>query len=268
MERFYADVRGDEAKFPDFAFIEPKYFGVEQDDDHPPHNVMKAQKLVADVYNAIRANDALFESTLLLVVYDEHGGFYDHVPPPAAVPPDGKTDEYTFDRLGVRDPAVLVSPWLDARVDSTVFDHTSLLKYLQDKWALGPLGARTAAANSVGKALAWRDAPREDATPYVHVPMVKLVPERPDWERQDPTTHHGALHLAADALEAADDAIEAAVEGAARAAEAIDRALPRLRARMGDQLIAWGRELRGPLEAAQRERARKTQEALRRKLGR
>jgi phospholipase C len=85
INRFYEDTR---AEFPDFVLIEPKYFGVDQNDDHPPHNVMKAQKLVADVYTAIRSNAQLWESTLLVVVYDEHGGFYDHVSPPSAIPPD------------------------------------------------------------------------------------------------------------------------------------------------------------------------------------
>jgi phospholipase C len=68
------------------------------------------------VYNALRANDALWMSTLLVVLYDEHGRFYDHVSPPAAVPPDDFQEEYSFDRFGVRVPAVLVSAWVDQGV--------------------------------------------------------------------------------------------------------------------------------------------------------
>src|ERR1700732_3104736 len=102
-----------------------------------------------------------FPSSLLLnrqrlsenLVYDEHSGFYDHVEPPAAVAPDDHQEEWTFDRLGVRVPAILVSPWVRAGVEKTVFDHTSLLKYLTDKWNLGPLGLRTQQANSIGVAL-------------------------------------------------------------------------------------------------------------------
>src|SRR5258708_35036808 len=139
IKNFFTDVR-DEKRFPSFTFIEPKYFGADQNDDHPPHNVFKAEKLIADVYNAIRSNPDLWESTLLVVVYDEHGGFYDHVEPPAAIPPDDHREEWTFDRLGVRVPAILVSPWVGAGVEKTIFDHTSLLKYLTDKWDLGPLG--------------------------------------------------------------------------------------------------------------------------------
>lgn len=137
---------------PEFVFIEPKYYGQDQNDDHPPHNVMKAEKLIADVYNALRTSPH-WEETLLVVAYDEHGGFYDHVPPPAAVAPDEFTKEFAFNRLGVRVPAILISPWLARGVDHTVFDHTSLLKYLTEKWGLGPLGNRTAHANSIRLAL-------------------------------------------------------------------------------------------------------------------
>jgi phospholipase C len=72
------------------------------------------------------------------------------VSPPPAVSPDHHTEEYTFDRLGVRVPAVLVSPYMPNQPLNRIFDHTSLLKYLSDKWSLGPLGARTAAASSFG----------------------------------------------------------------------------------------------------------------------
>jgi phospholipase C len=183
----------DEATFPAFAFIEPKYFGADQNDDHPPHNVFKAEKLIADVYNAIRSNATLWASTLLVVVYDEHGGFYDHVEPPAAVPPDDHREEWTFDRLGVRVPALLVSPWVGARVEKTLFDHTSLLRYLTDKWALGPLGARTAQANSIAVALT-ETVPRTDTIPFIRVPYTTLIPPDADLERNDVSNHHEALH--------------------------------------------------------------------------
>ncbi|MGH7933089.1 MAG: alkaline phosphatase family protein, partial [Candidatus Binataceae bacterium] len=113
--------------------------------------------LIAEVYNALRANEPLWMNSLLVVLYDEHGGIYDHVIPPAgpphAIAPDHHTEEFTFDRFGVRVPAILVSPYMDKRVLPTVFDHTSLLKYLIDKWKLGSLGARAAAANSFASAL-------------------------------------------------------------------------------------------------------------------
>jgi phospholipase C len=170
MKEFFADAEGPEYKFPAYSFIEPRYYAPHQNDDHPPHDVYGAQRLIADVYNAIRKNDRLWESTLLVIVYDEHGGFYDHVPPPAAVPPDEHRQEYSFDRLGVRVPAVLVSPWVDRRVEHTVFDHTSILKYAIDKWSLGSLGERAASANPIGVALRGGGEPRRDTPERLHVP--------------------------------------------------------------------------------------------------
>src|SRR3982074_3717884 len=117
VDNFHTDAAGPPADFPAFAFIEPRYFGAGQNDDHPPHNTMKAQKLIADTYNALRSNRALWEKTLLVVAYDEHRGFSDHGVPPAAAPPDGNTKDYAFNQLGVRVPALLVSPWCDSRVE-------------------------------------------------------------------------------------------------------------------------------------------------------
>ena len=153
IDDFFTDARGAEREFPQFCLIEPDYMGVEQSDDHPPHDIMRAEKLIADVYNALRGNEELWNSTLLVLFYDEHGGFYDHVEPPKALPPDNHHEEYTFDQLGVRVPAILVSPWVERRFEATQFDHTSLLSYLTDKWQLGPLGQRTARTNSIEVAL-------------------------------------------------------------------------------------------------------------------
>jgi phospholipase C len=187
ISKFFQDAAGPESAFPSYTFIEPKYFWPDQNDDHPPHDSLRAQDLLARVYNAVRPNTALWNSALLVVLYDEHGGFFDQVSPPAAVPPDGHTEEYTFDRLGVRVPALLISPWVSAGVVSTVFDHTSLLKYLTDKWALGPLTARVAQANSVAPALATTGQPRTDTPPSVALPpgttfqaVVESQPPSPD----------------------------------------------------------------------------------------
>jgi phospholipase C len=137
------------------------------------------QQLIANVYNALRRNERLFNSTLFLLLYDEHGGFYDHVVPPAAVPPDEFDFEYDFKRLGVRIPAILISPWVDHAVLSTPFDHTSLLKYLMDKWGLRPLGARTANANSFAAAIRSTGAPRTDVPDALSVVVPKAAPAPP-----------------------------------------------------------------------------------------
>lgn len=157
MDDFFSAAKGEHADFPQYAFIEPRYFGSQENDQHPPADVRHGDALIADVYNAIRANQALWESTLLIITSDEHGGFYDHVPPPTTIAPDDHTAEWDFDRLGVRVPTVLVSPWIEKGVIKTVFDHTSLLRYLCEKWGLEPLGLRMQATAGDKRANTFAD---------------------------------------------------------------------------------------------------------------
>lgn len=173
MRYFFRDVQGPEANFPKYCFIEPNYGTfpwdkVSQNDQHPLSDVFRGEKLIWDVYNALRANDALWQNSLLVVTYDEHGGFYDHVVPPAAVRPDDRTDAsgFRFDKLGLRVPTILASPWLDQGVISDTFDHTSLLKFVVDKWALtNLLGDRVASANTNTFAKYLRKTPRQTFGP-------------------------------------------------------------------------------------------------------
>ena len=124
--QFIGDCNGN--TLPEYSFIEPCYNDhpgpgggqILASDQHPDHNVREGERLIANTYNAIRTNQQLWETTAMLIVYDEHGGLYDHVVPPAC-PPDGysapadKTGTgapFSFDRLGVRVPAILVSPYI------------------------------------------------------------------------------------------------------------------------------------------------------------
>jgi len=192
VDEFFRDAAAAEADFPQFSFIEPDYMGIDQNDDHPPLDVMKGERLIANVYNAIRANPDLWNSTLLVVLCDEHGGFYDHVSPPKAVPPDEHTEEYAFDRLGVRVPALLISPWVDRHVEKTQFDHTSLLKYLIEKWELDPLGERAAAANSIAIALR-QTTPRSDDIGVSRIELTpdELAPPDPELAEADASSFAG-----------------------------------------------------------------------------
>ncbi len=153
MTAFYEESAGPAEEFPAFCFLEPSFFSPGANDDHPVHDVWEGEALIANVYNALRANAQLWSSTLLVIFFDEHGGFYDHVAPPAAIPPDHHQEEYSFTRLGVRVPALLMSPWVAPGVFSDVLDHTSLLKFLIDKWRLRGLGNRTETANTFSSAL-------------------------------------------------------------------------------------------------------------------
>ena len=235
VDEFYKDARGHEEEFPQFCLVEPCYIGWSQNDDHPPHDIMRAEKLIADVYNAIRSNDPLWKSTLLVVFYDEHGGFYDHVEPPTAVAPDDHREEYTFDRLGVRVPALLVSPYVERGVNATLFDHTSVLKYLIDKWALGPLGRRTGQAASIGVCLT-RTAPRDDTTLRIELSQEQLNPPDPEQEGRafsELNTHQTALQLLAAHLKG-----ELVVD-APRAYSWLARRYEELRVGLGKRLRNW-----------------------------
>jgi phospholipase C len=117
------------------------------------------------------------------------------------VAPDDHQVEYTFDQLGVRVPALLISPWVSRAVDHTQFDHTSVLKYLIDKWNLAPMGRRAAAANSIAEAIREPQA-RTDTIPFIRVSYTQLMPAHPEWETQDGSIHHQALQLFAEHLAA------------------------------------------------------------------
>ncbi|HMB35137.1 MAG TPA: alkaline phosphatase family protein [Methylomirabilota bacterium] len=134
-DKFLSDVAAD--GLATYSFVVPAFLGSHQqpvNSMHAPADVRPAEKLVADVYTALRSHPEVWRKTLFIVVFDEHGGYYDHVRPPAAVSPDGipgRTDQsflvpFAFNRLGVRVPAILISPWLAASVDSTVYSHASI----------------------------------------------------------------------------------------------------------------------------------------------
>ncbi|HET8705429.1 MAG TPA: alkaline phosphatase family protein [Pseudomonadales bacterium] len=157
FDDFEDDLKQSVNQIPQYVFIEPDYFGEDRTDQHPPGSVEAGERLIAKVYDAIRANDDLWNNSLLVIVWDEHGGFYDHVTPGKTVAPDDCGDEKDFQQLGVRVPALLISPRLRAGVSSTIFDHTSLLRYISDRWSLPQMGARAAQANSLEQAFLWSD---------------------------------------------------------------------------------------------------------------
>jgi phospholipase C len=155
---------------PNYAFIEPRYFDYlawKANDYHPPHDVRYGEDLVADVYATLRASK-LWEKSLFIVLFDEHGGFYDRFSPPRPVPnPDNQNSQnppFDFTRLGVRVPAVLVSPLIErGRVDSTGYEHASIPATVKKLFGLPAfLTARDAAATAFESVLSLstpRDTP-------------------------------------------------------------------------------------------------------------
>lgn len=175
IDDFYSDCDGDERDIPQYCFLEPRYNSgysnglyCPQNDQHPDSDVRQGDKLIYRVYQAIRRNRKLWESSILVITYDEHGGFYDHVKPPSISSPDDKSDlGFDFSRLGVRVPAVIVSPYIDHCVSNIPFDHTSLIatarRVLTDEWQDELLGKRAAAANTFNvPSILNRQIPRND----------------------------------------------------------------------------------------------------------
>ncbi len=146
----YDEFRSDCAHgdLPAYTFIEPRYEddisnGLFANSQHPDFPVDEGEALIADVYSAIR-NSPLWPVTLLLIAYDEHGGIFDHVPPPALTPdpnypavPPSLNPKFQFDRLGVRVPAVFVSPLIrPGTIITKQFDHCSIVATVRKLFCL------------------------------------------------------------------------------------------------------------------------------------
>jgi phospholipase C len=183
---------------PTYSFIEPALiYG--HNDMHPPEaaimpgvtldlpsSLLGGDALLAQLYDAVRSSSSPTGSnaynTLFLVSFDEAGGTYDHVPPPAAPPPDPAAPAgqygFRFDRSGVRIPAIAISPWIPERtVVNDVHRNTSLIHTLRERWSLGgPLSAREAVAPDLRTVLSL-DKPRDpEDWPDVHPrPAPRLI---------------------------------------------------------------------------------------------
>jgi phospholipase C len=178
MGAFYDDIKNGD--LPDYSFIEPKYDTgnnyLDGNSMHPLNDIRKGEELVKQVYESLRASPRYWTDTMLIITFDEHGGFYDHQAPPATVAP-GDEPEYAnpnysflFQRLGVRVPAIVVSAYTakatiigkDPADPSTIFDHSSVLATVEKLFGLEPLTERDAAANTLDTALNQENA-RDDA---------------------------------------------------------------------------------------------------------
>lgn len=166
LDDFYDDCADND--LPGYCFIEPRYGSTVEDgvfrpqnDQHPDSDLTAGEELIFSVYDAIRSRKEVWESSALIICYDEHGGIYDHVVPPVAVAPgDGKPSidpAFDFTRYGVRVPAVVVSPFTPSgMVITETCDHTSIIacarKLLTGTFQDNALWARARQAYPLDKA--------------------------------------------------------------------------------------------------------------------
>lgn len=163
LDQFYKDAKA--GNLPQFTWINPEccdYMSM-----HPKSPINMGENFMKGIYEAIR-NSPQWNETLFIVTWDEHGGFADHVAPPTGVPPgdnlpyiekanDGKNYTFHFDRLGVRVPTLLISPWVEKGVvqnkpgsGENEFTHTSILKFVSELWGLESLTPRVDWSPSFG----------------------------------------------------------------------------------------------------------------------
>jgi phospholipase C len=199
LDQFFTDAA--EGTLPAFSLVDPDFDAYSEEN---PQDIRKGESFAAEVIKRVLDGKG-WPRTLLIWVYDEHGGYYDHVPPPPAVPPDdvegrsvigsqtplerllrpvlpGLTKNkrnqtkgtHKYDRYGFRVPAVIVSPY--ARPDyvcSETLDHTSVLKIVEEKWNLPALTARDAAAKTPLDALDFTGSPAFLHPPSLPEPSLK-----------------------------------------------------------------------------------------------
>lgn len=221
MAQFSADAEA--GCLPSYSFIEPRMIfnrnsmhparassptrsGIPDPSGRAVADMLAGEALVAEVYEAIRTsaspNGSNAGNTALIITFDESGGLFDHVPPPAAPPPGDGSEPgewgFLFDRLGARVPAIIVSAWTDAgSVMNETLDHTAIIATVSARHGLAPLTDRDAAASTLATAIT-RSSPRPASDwPVLPVPRVPRapVPSRAPARHPQTATSLGILGL-------------------------------------------------------------------------
>jgi phospholipase C len=179
IDRFYTDAA--QGALPQFSFLEPDY-NVSSEEN--PQDIQFGDQFIGGIVNALMAGPQ-WQKSMLIWTYDEWGGWYDHVPPPAAIPPDDVPPTLTpnqaparFDQYGFRVPAGVVSPFAKRDfVSHTVYDHTSVLKTLERKWNLPALTRRDANANDLFDMVDLEEPPAFATPPRLRAPADPALSE-------------------------------------------------------------------------------------------
>jgi phospholipase C len=177
IDRFFRDAR--DGTLPAFCIVDPEF---STNSEENPQDVRVGEAFAADVIQAVMHGKG-WAGTLLVWLYDEGGGYYDHVPPPPAIEPDDVRAALvldrgpdTYDRLGFRVPAVVVSPYSrPGYVSHAVHDHTSILKLVETKWNLPSLTGRDLAADDLLDSLDFSRPPAFLDPPSLPEPALRTA---------------------------------------------------------------------------------------------
>jgi phospholipase C len=168
VEEFFRRV--DSGTLAPVTWIDPAF---SFNDNHPPHHPAMGELFLGAIYEALAAS-SFWERCLIIITFDEHGGFFDHAPPPRV--PDERAED-DFDQLGFRVPTVLVGPWVKAGVDHTLYEHTSWMKMLCETYDIEPWNQRLEHAPSLASALDTDRMERNDPLPAVSLPAFDADPD-------------------------------------------------------------------------------------------
>src|SRR5262249_47806759 len=159
---------------PAVSFVDPRFIDEESGtsgDDHPHADIRNGEAFLNLVYTAVTQGPG-WSQTVLIITYDEWGGFFEHVPPTAApIPPADQIAGSADGLRGFRVPCLIISPLARrASVVHTLFDHTSVLRFIEWRWSLDPLTERDATANNLAEALDFKAKVKKQPPPTFAVP--------------------------------------------------------------------------------------------------
>jgi phospholipase C len=167
IDGFLADCAA--GTLPNVSFVDPRFLGEEDglsNDDHPHADLRAGEVFLNQIYNAV-VNSPAWRQTVLVINYDEWGGFFEHVPPPTGPIPDADAQLGSDGRFGFRVPALIMSPFGSKKqVAHAPFDHTSILRMIEWRWNLPSLTVRDASATNLAEALDLGQPPAPRAPGY------------------------------------------------------------------------------------------------------